>query len=385
MDNASHQIIFKGEILPGHTIPGVKKELASIFKLDETRLAQLFLKKSTVIKSNLSHAKAIKYEELFRSAGAVCHIVEKKGETPTATSSKNDPPGVNFTVCPACNFKPTEHRAWTIASDGTIECPSCGILPDKYKRQNASVEKPVVESSGEPENATEPIDRENQAKKDEFLDFNLYWKTVVILSLIALPFSPALVLLLTVSIIASYFPLYMWIKRPGEIMFYAIFTGGGVLVLVLWGFILMVICRLLNGIRKAFWIEIPFTNTAVVLFILSIALMIHLNVNSGTTATTGHTPTTGDQIFRHIDSLEGIHFIETDTLSNDLTELLRLYGGTKSMQDKMLLNTVNENGHVKIEVDDKQLSVSVWTDENSAYIGDKGSKWMTYNTDYNDI
>ena len=385
MDNASHQIIFTGEILPGHTIPEVKKKLASIFKLDETRLAQLFLKKSTFIKSNISHAQAIKYEKLFRSAGAICHVVEKGGETLPATNGKKESPGANFTACPACNFKPTEHHAWAIASDGAIECPSCGILLDKYKPHNAPLAKPVVESSVEPEKATEPIDLENQAKKAGFLDFNLYWKTVVILSLITLPFSPALVLLISVSILACYFPLYMWIKRRGEIIFYAIITGSGVMLLVLLGFIVMVICRLLNAIRKAFWIDIPFTNTALVLFIFSIALMVHINVNNGATATTSHTPPTGDQIFRHIDSLEGIHFIETDALSNDLTELLSLYGGTKSLHEKMLLNTVNENKHVKIEVDGKQLSVSVWTDENSAYIGDKGSKWVTYNTDYNDI
>ena len=70
--------IFKGEIFPGNTTPVVKKELASIFKLDETRLAQLFLKNmqgfhnGTKTQSNLREIMAFVFPLL--AASGHCQI-----------------------------------------------------------------------------------------------------------------------------------------------------------------------------------------------------------------------------------------------------------------------------------------------------------------------
>lgn len=63
-------IIFRGDILPGHTLPAVKQRLAQLFKADEARINALFAGSAVPLKRNLDKEAAEKYQAVLRQAGA---------------------------------------------------------------------------------------------------------------------------------------------------------------------------------------------------------------------------------------------------------------------------------------------------------------------------
>jgi hypothetical protein len=74
LDTPLYDIIFRGDIMPGHQLPDVKKKLAQLFKADEQKINGLFAGGAVPLKKNLAEAAAQKYQAVLRQAGADVQI-----------------------------------------------------------------------------------------------------------------------------------------------------------------------------------------------------------------------------------------------------------------------------------------------------------------------
>jgi hypothetical protein len=70
VSNDLFDIVFRGDILPGHQLVEVKQRLAQLFKADEARINALFAGGAVPLKRNLDRAAAEKYQAVLRKAGA---------------------------------------------------------------------------------------------------------------------------------------------------------------------------------------------------------------------------------------------------------------------------------------------------------------------------
>ncbi|MAZ87469.1 MAG: hypothetical protein CL693_07480 [Cellvibrionaceae bacterium] len=73
-DSQLFDIIFRGDIMPGHQLPDVKKKLAQLFKADEQKINALFTGAAVPLKKNLERPSAEKYQAVLRQAGADVQI-----------------------------------------------------------------------------------------------------------------------------------------------------------------------------------------------------------------------------------------------------------------------------------------------------------------------
>lgn len=73
-DTPLYDIIFRGDIMPGHQLPNVKAKLAQLFKADEQKINALFTGAAVPLKKNLEKISAEKYQAVLRQAGADVQI-----------------------------------------------------------------------------------------------------------------------------------------------------------------------------------------------------------------------------------------------------------------------------------------------------------------------
>ena len=66
-----YQLVFNGTVADGHNLNEVKRNLASLFKIDETKIEQLFISLPIVVKKNMDYDGAIKAQRVLRKAGAI--------------------------------------------------------------------------------------------------------------------------------------------------------------------------------------------------------------------------------------------------------------------------------------------------------------------------
>ncbi len=86
----NYQVTFSGQLVNNMPIEQVQSNLAKIFNLDAQRVMMLFTGRKIVIRSNLSHEEAEKYQAILYRAGALVEIDEKlptQAISPPATSS----------------------------------------------------------------------------------------------------------------------------------------------------------------------------------------------------------------------------------------------------------------------------------------------------------
>lgn len=71
-----YKLVFKGTVSDGHNVNEVKRNLASLFKTDDTKIEQMFARLPFVVKRNVDYDAAIKYQRVLRKAGAICQVEE---------------------------------------------------------------------------------------------------------------------------------------------------------------------------------------------------------------------------------------------------------------------------------------------------------------------
>jgi hypothetical protein len=72
----NYKIVFEGKIAEGYPIEEVKKNLASLYKVDVGKIDRLFVDLPIVIKTDLDYQAALKDKETFEETGAVCSVIE---------------------------------------------------------------------------------------------------------------------------------------------------------------------------------------------------------------------------------------------------------------------------------------------------------------------
>ena len=83
-----YNVIFEGNIKQGENPLEVKRNLASLFKVDIMRIEKIFIKSPAFIKKNLSREKAFRYKGAIEQCGALCRV-EKV--IPLSDDRKNQP------------------------------------------------------------------------------------------------------------------------------------------------------------------------------------------------------------------------------------------------------------------------------------------------------
>jgi len=77
MNTKHYKVKFDGTIANGLTKEQVKKNLTSLYNIDEIKIEQIFSSSSpTVLKKGVNYQTAIEFEEAFKKAGAICTIYE---------------------------------------------------------------------------------------------------------------------------------------------------------------------------------------------------------------------------------------------------------------------------------------------------------------------
>ncbi len=113
MSDEKYDVLFKGELVRSFEPAVVKKNIATLFKVDGSKLEALFSGKVVVLKRNLSFDAATKYRVAIKKAGARVDLVPvepaldtNEGDSDNAASSSDSlasPAGVGYamTVAPA--------------------------------------------------------------------------------------------------------------------------------------------------------------------------------------------------------------------------------------------------------------------------------------------
>lgn len=73
-NKASFDIVFRGDIILGHSLEEVKLRLQKLFKADAAKIDALFCGRPVPLKRNLDEATARKYKAVLQKAGAEVSI-----------------------------------------------------------------------------------------------------------------------------------------------------------------------------------------------------------------------------------------------------------------------------------------------------------------------
>ncbi len=94
MAGSDYRVVFEGQIAEGFSIGMVKKNLAKLFKADAERIATIFSGQAVVLKRNIDHPTALKYQAVLNKAGAITSLKSATGnqETSTAEAPQAVPP-----------------------------------------------------------------------------------------------------------------------------------------------------------------------------------------------------------------------------------------------------------------------------------------------------
>lgn len=110
----NYKIIFEGKFAEGYSLEDVKKNLASLYKVDVGKIDRLFTGSPIEIKTDLDYQTAIKDKDAFEKTGAICSVVSMEEDPDhSTTADKEAKPGTdsNKTGRPKSILQPPPLRA----------------------------------------------------------------------------------------------------------------------------------------------------------------------------------------------------------------------------------------------------------------------------------
>ncbi len=87
---SQYKIVFEGKVAEGYSIEDVKKNLASLYKVDVGEIDRLFTGQPIEIKTDLDYQTAIKDQEAFEKTGAVCTVISSKEDADHSTTAEKE-------------------------------------------------------------------------------------------------------------------------------------------------------------------------------------------------------------------------------------------------------------------------------------------------------
>lgn len=146
----AYDIFFRGEALPEEDVNQVKQHFAKLFKANDAKLAQLFSGKVITLKKQLSKEEALKYQQLFKKAGAKIYIKQSASAQPKQATPTKPATTPAATATP----KPTAETPENSAQPQTVPTSSLQTLPvgsdvlSEAERQRLHSETVKVDTSG---------------------------------------------------------------------------------------------------------------------------------------------------------------------------------------------------------------------------------------------
>lgn len=102
-------IVFRGDIVLGHSLDTVKQRLQQLFKADTAKIDALFIGRPVPLKRNLDEATAKKYQAVLQKAGAEVSLVPAGSQTPSAAPQRPAPVrGLSLAPVGSNLLRPTE-------------------------------------------------------------------------------------------------------------------------------------------------------------------------------------------------------------------------------------------------------------------------------------
>ncbi len=129
-----YAVLFNGRIKEGKDIGQVKERLGKIFKLEAEGVERFFRVKPCIIKKDIEAETALKIQEGFDKAGAVCKIKsyhDNETYTPDEQNFEDTSRIVlkmvaDFIECPKCGH----------AQENLGKCSKCGVIFDKIFKKS---------------------------------------------------------------------------------------------------------------------------------------------------------------------------------------------------------------------------------------------------------
>ena len=124
-----YQLVFNGTISDGQNLGEVKRNLASLFKIDDAKVDLMFDRLPIVVKKNVDHDAAMKYQHALRKAGAVCQVEE---------AIRNiEPPAMEKAARPPLRYTPD------------MSVTDVDYIPDSKPAQPEEVKKEGIKGVGD--------------------------------------------------------------------------------------------------------------------------------------------------------------------------------------------------------------------------------------------
>jgi len=177
----SFDIIFRGDILPGHTLPDVKARMAQLFKLDDAKLATVFSGRPVALKKQCDAAMAEKLKAVLTKAGAEIEVKSNtpapKAASPTspaaAAPEQSQPAPPSETPTPPPAPEPASPSPAT-ATPGEISlAPQSGFLvaPEEHKHaEPVQVETDHIKLEGRKASFLLPDDEPGEVSEKPEID-----------------------------------------------------------------------------------------------------------------------------------------------------------------------------------------------------------------------
>lgn len=129
MEETSYNLIFSGVIADGHDAETVRKNIAELFKVSESKVERLFSGSQVAVKKNVDKATALKYQSAFKKAGALCSIVPFSDAADKKPADEAAPPGTS------ADQKVSDVPEGSSAEGFSIPPGLKVILPERTKRE----------------------------------------------------------------------------------------------------------------------------------------------------------------------------------------------------------------------------------------------------------
>jgi hypothetical protein len=152
---SNYKLVFDGTISDGYQVEDVKRNLAALLKANETQIELLFSKPEVIIKKNLDHESATKYQKAMQKAGTVCRVMEVAGNqamipeekaAPMKTDSLTAEPLVMATSSTPSVERTTSPPAQPFSNEPVMDVGET-TLPQDFHHSSSQSEEEVKESA----------------------------------------------------------------------------------------------------------------------------------------------------------------------------------------------------------------------------------------------